>query len=256
MEEAEKRLSKKDLSEDIRRKYLSLISLLINARDDEGISTDELMIALGVSSHEIIRLLHQLEQMGILSNDLALTVLLRRGVADASTDRFKCLSELESALLALLPELAPNADAGEWQDVNLRGLCQELKTRNGLELIPEQLMKLLHSLARPFGEDDKSRRALFDVRLLRREILKVRLLRSWINIREIAEKRRAVAAVLLRTLLARLDDKAARRRPACRMQDRRPGRRPESRPRNRPAIEGRPDCRRRRPALPARQRRC
>ena len=207
MEDAEKRLSRKDLSEDIRRKYLSLISLLINARDDEGISTDELMIALGASSQEIIRLLHQLEQMGILSNDLALTVLLRRGVADASTDRFKHLSELESALLAQLPELAPNADDGEWQDVNLRGLCQELKSRNGLELIPEQLMKLLHSLARAFGEDDKSRRAMFDVRLLRREILKVRLLRSWSNIREIAEKRRAVAAVLLHTLLARLDDK-------------------------------------------------
>ena len=207
MEDAEKRLSKKDLSEDIRRKYLSLISLLINARDDEGISTDELMIALGVSSQEVIRLLHQLEQMGILSNDLALTVLLRRGVADASTDRFKRLSELESALLALLPELAPNADDGEWQDVNLRGLCQELKSRSGLELIPEQLMKLLHSLARTFGDDEKSRRAMFDVRLLRREILKVRLLRSWSNIREIAEKRRAVAAVLLHTLLARLDDK-------------------------------------------------
>jgi hypothetical protein len=46
---------------------------------------------------------------------------------------------------------------------------------------------------------------MFDVRLLRREILKVRLLRPWSNIREIAEKRRAVAAVLLRTLLARLD---------------------------------------------------
>jgi len=207
LEDAEKRLAKNNLSDDIRRQYLNLISLLINARDDEGISTDELMLVLGVSGQEVIRLLHQLEQMGILSNDLALTVLLRRGVADASNERFKRLAELESALLALLPELAPNADDGEWQDINLRGLCQELKTRSGLELIPDQLLKLLHSLARSFGEDDKSRRAMFDVRLLRREILKVRLLRGWSNIREIAEKRRAVAAVLLNTLLSRLDDR-------------------------------------------------
>ena len=207
LEDAEKRLAKNNLSEDIRRQYLNLISLLINARDDEGISTDELMLVLGVSGQEVIRLLHQLEQMGILSNDLSLTVLLRRGVADASSERFKRLAELESALLSLLPELAPNADDGEWQDINLRGLCQELKTRSGLELIPDQLLKLLHSLARSFGEDDKSRRAMFDVRLLRREILKVRLLRGWSNIREIAEKRRAVAAVLVNTLLGRLDER-------------------------------------------------
>jgi hypothetical protein len=84
---------------------------------------------------------------------------------------------MESALLALLPELAPQADDGEWQDVNLRGLCQELKTRSGLDFVPEELMKLLHSLARPFGNEENNRRALFDVRLLRREILKVRLLR-------------------------------------------------------------------------------
>ena len=203
--EAEKRLAKANLSEDVRRRFLSLISLLINARDDEGISTDELMMALGISSNDVIRMLHQLEQMGVLSNDLSLTVLLRRGVKDASADRVSRLAAMESGLLALLPELAPQADDGEWQDVNLRGLCQELKTRSGLDLLPEDLMKLLHSLARPFGNEEGSRRALFDVRLLRREILKVRLLRPWSNIREIAGKRRAVAAVLLRTLLARLD---------------------------------------------------
>jgi ATP-dependent DNA helicase RecQ len=207
MAEAEKRLLKANFSEDIRRRFLNLISLLINARDDEGISTDELMMALGVRSNDVIRMLHQLEQMGVLSNDLSLTVLLRWGVKDASADRLNRLTAMESALLALLPELAPQADDGEWQDVNLRGLCQELKTRSGLDFVPEELMKLLHSLARPFGNEDNNRRALFDVRLLRREILKVRLLRPWSNIREIAEKRRAVAAVLLRSLLARLDDK-------------------------------------------------
>jgi len=207
LDEVEKRLLKANLSDDIRHKYLSLVSLLINARDDEGISTDELMVALGESADNIIRMLHQLEQMGILTNDLSLTVLLRKGVKDASSDRLVRLAEMEKSILSLLPELAPDADSGEWQDVNLRGLCQELKASTRLELIPEQLMKLLHSLARPFGEGEKSRRASFDVKLVRREILKVRLLRSWGNIREITEKRRSVAAVLLRALQEKIDDK-------------------------------------------------
>ena len=204
---AEKRLDKANLSEDVRRKYLTLVSLLINARDDEGVSTDDLMIALGESSANVIRMLHQLEQMAILSNDLALTVLLRKGVKDGSSERLVRLAAMEKAIFDLLPELAPDADGGEWQDINLRALCQNLKTRTGLDFIPEQLMKLLHSLARPFGDGEKSRRASFDVKLLRREILKVRLLRSWSNIREITEKRRVIGAVLLSTLLGKLDNK-------------------------------------------------
>jgi hypothetical protein len=55
-------------------------------------------------------MLHQLEQMGVLSNDLALTVLLRKGVRDASSDRLARVAEMEKAVLALLPELAPDAD--------------------------------------------------------------------------------------------------------------------------------------------------
>ncbi|QRM18998.1 RecQ family ATP-dependent DNA helicase [Dechloromonas sp. TW-R-39-2] len=207
LEEAEKRLRRANLSEDIFGKYRDLVSVLINARDDEGISTDELMAILGATSDEVIRMLHQLEQLGVLTNDLSLTVLLRKGVKDASQDRLLRLIAIEKAILELLPELAPDADSGEWQDVNQRGLCQELKNRTGIDFIPADLMKVLHSLARPFGEGEKSRRASIDVKLIRREILKIRLLRSWANIREIAEKRRSVAGVLLQFLLRKLDDK-------------------------------------------------
>ncbi len=208
--EAEKRLARADLSDDMRRRHLELVGALINADDDEGISTDTLMLQLGLPSQDCIRMLHQLEQLGIVSNDLALTVLLRKGVKDASAARFERLAQLESALLDLLPELAPDADAGsaagsDWQDMNLRGLCQELKTRAALDFRPDELLTLMRSLARPFGSEEAGRRAMFDVRLLRRELLRVRLLRPWRSIREIGGRRRAVAAVLLQNLLARLD---------------------------------------------------
>lgn len=205
LDEAEKHLGRANLSEEMRRKYRELLSLLINARDDEGISTDELMLSLGLPSDECIRMLHQLERLGILSNDIALTVLLRKGVKDASHDRLERLARLEAALVDLLPELAPDADDGEWQDMHLRAVCQEIRGRTGTEFLPEQLLALMRSLARPFGEDSHNRRALFDVRLFRREVLRVRLLRGWSNIREIAARRRQAAAVLLRTLLGRLD---------------------------------------------------
>ena len=204
IDEARKRLERANLSEDMRRKYLELISLLINAPDDEGISTDELMTKMGLPSNDCIRMLHQLEKLGILSNDLSLTVLLRKGVKDASSDRLERLIKLETTLVDLLPELAPDADAEEWQDMNLRAICQEIKTRSGCEFLPDQLLTLMRSLARPFGEDGLGRRAMFDVRVLRREILRVRLLRTWPSIHEVADRRRMAAIVLLNTLLSRL----------------------------------------------------
>ncbi|GAB1393175.1 RecQ family ATP-dependent DNA helicase [Rhodocyclaceae bacterium] len=205
LEDAGKRLARADLSDDMRRKYLDLVSILINADDDEGISTDTLMLQLGMPSEECIRMLHQLEAVGILTNDISLTVLLRRGVKDASSDRADRLSRLEATLLDLLPELAPEADGGDWQDMNLRMVCQEVKLRSGADVLPDQLLTLMRSLARPFGEETHGRRAMFDVRALRRELLRVRLLRSWSNIREIASRRRAAAGILLQFLLSRLD---------------------------------------------------
>jgi ATP-dependent DNA helicase RecQ len=205
LEDASTRLARADLSDDMRRKYLDLVSILINADDDEGISTDTLMLQLGMPSEECIRMLHQLETLGILTNDISLTVLLRRGVKDASSDRADRLSRLEATLLDLLPELAPEADGGDWQDMNLRMVCQEVKLRSGADVLPDQLLTLMRSLARPFGEESHGRRAMFDVRVMRRELLRVHLLRSWSNIREIASRRRAAAGVLLQFLLSRLD---------------------------------------------------
>ncbi|MBP2649042.1 MAG: ATP-dependent helicase, RecQ family, partial [Gemmatimonadetes bacterium] len=188
----------------MRNKYLDLLSLLINAPADEGISTDELMLALGLTAEECIRSLHQLEQLGVLTNDLALTVLLRKGVQDPSAERLQRVVAVEAALLQLLPELAPDASDGVWQDMNLRGVCQEIRERTGQPVIPEQLLTLMRSLARPFGEESSARRAMFDVRVLHREVLRVRLLRTWTNIQEIAQRRRAVAGVLLEALLRKL----------------------------------------------------
>lgn len=205
LEEAAQRLNRADLSDEMRRKFLELVSLLINAREDEGISTDELMMQLGLPSQECIKMLQQLDRLGILSNDVALTVLLRKGVKDSSDERFRRLAKLESALVDLLPELAPDADGGEWQEMNLRGVCQEIKTRTEVEFLPEQLLTLMRSLARPFGDEGNGRRSLFEVRLLRREILHVHLQRNWPNIREIAARRRVAAAVLLNALLAKID---------------------------------------------------
>lgn len=196
----EQRLGQQPLSAEQYHKYLDIARTLLNAEADEGISTDALMLQTGLPGEECLRVLHGLEECGVLSNDIGLTVLLRKGVKDASLERLQRASRIEAALLELLPELAPGADQEDWQEVHLRGICQALKRAAALEVIPEQIMALLRTMSRPFGET-QAQRALFDLRVVRRDYLRVKLRRSWLQIREIAAKRRAVAQTLLRHFL-------------------------------------------------------
>lgn len=206
LNDAKRRLERAGYSEEVRQNYLDLVEIIINAPAGEGITTDELMLALALPSERLIRMLQRLEQLGVLSNDLTLSVLLRKGVQQGSKERLARLGTLESALLSLLPELAPEAGGGEWQEMSLRGVCAALRDRSGIDLLPEELLILLRSLTRPFGDRGQGTgRGLIEVRVLRREALRVRLLREWSNLREIAERRRAVAAVLLEALLGKLD---------------------------------------------------
>lgn len=219
--DAEARLARADLSADMRARYVHLLEILINADDDEGISTDTLMVQLGVSSDQCIRMLRDLDKLGILSNDVELTVLLRKGVPDQSSDRIDRLFKLESALLKMLPELAPDAAEEDWQAMDLRALREQVSNEAQVPCDSSYLQCVLRSLARPFGDSGATQRAMFTVKVIRREVVRVKLLRSWANIAEIADRRRAAAAVLLRALLAKLgpSQKGVDLRIACKMVD-------------------------------------
>lgn len=200
---AEEKLKAANLTEDNKRKFLRLVELLINADATEGISTDELMLQTEMPSDECVRVLQQMEQLGILSNDIAITARLRKGIANSSQDKFADVTSTEQALLDLLPELAPDADTNEWQELNLRNLCQGVKDRIGREAIIEDLLGLLRAMSQPFG-NTQAERPSFELKKVTRDHYRVRLRRSWQQIREISEKRHAIAQVLLSFFLGKL----------------------------------------------------
>ncbi|MDN5923397.1 MAG: RecQ family ATP-dependent DNA helicase [Xanthomonadales bacterium] len=204
LDEATKRLERADLSDEQRGKFNALLTELINADDTEGINTDDLMVRLGVTSDQCMRMLRELNKLEILSNDIEMTMLLRKGVADASSDRFVRYGKIETALLEILPELAPDAAEIGPQSMDLRALRERVGQQAGVECQSDELLRLMRSLARPFGDGEETRRAMFDVRVIHREVLRVKVLRSWTNICEISSRRRGVAAVILQQLLSKL----------------------------------------------------
>ena len=70
VDQARDRLAaKKNLTETRRRVLLNLVSALIAADADEGISTDELMGVAGLDSAGVRQALYDLEYLGLVTND-------------------------------------------------------------------------------------------------------------------------------------------------------------------------------------------
>ena len=87
--EARARLERSDIAGSYRRQLLAIAATLVAADADEGISTDELMAATGLTSAGVRGALYDLERLGIASNDTALTAFVHTGVARASLKRFR-----------------------------------------------------------------------------------------------------------------------------------------------------------------------
>jgi ATP-dependent DNA helicase RecQ len=208
LEDAVNLLASCDLTDVVRKKYLHILAIVMGSDAADGISTDELMTQTGISADECFRTLQNLEQLGLLRNDLGLRVVLRKGVKDASDVLFSRVAQIENALIAVMRESAPDAHGEAPQLLVLRSLCEGVRQRlNGTvsdaTLIPEKLLDLLRALAHGFGEGER-RRPMLTLRRAGIDQLEVSVKRSWRQIQEIAEKRQSVARVLLATLLQKL----------------------------------------------------
>ncbi|MGE4447463.1 MAG: RecQ family ATP-dependent DNA helicase [Azospira sp.] len=205
-EEAESRLEKARLPARRQEEYRAILRHLYAAEADERINTDHLMQLTGQTSEEVTGALKQLEELGLLENDSQLTLYLRHGVAGASSDRLKQCLALEEALFKELRELAPDADQGEWQDINLPPLTTTLRERcNFPELLPLHVLRLLRSLALD-RDGDSQQRSSFELRQLSRDYLKLRIRGgyTWSGVETLGDKRRKIAAVLLPFLIDKI----------------------------------------------------
>lgn len=196
--EAIKSFDGADLAEGARERYVAVVSYLLNLDDDEAISTDEMTQALGLTVEECIAALRGLEKLKILSNDLSISCWLRKGIADASRDRLIRVLQLEKALLSLMREEAPDATTGEWYPFSMRMVCQRLRDESGGDVLPEQVQTLLRSLAHPIVQKGRGEnREFMQIVVSQRENLRIKLLKDWGRIEEMAERCQLIAQVLL-----------------------------------------------------------
>ena len=203
MQDARDRLEKARITDAYRGKLLSIVEALIEANADEGISTDEMMTAAGLTSEGVRGALHDLEHLGIASNDTVLTAFVHAGVQRASRQRFEEAAGLEKALIDLLRETDPDMGEGETSVLHLRLATQRLRDNGHRHALPVLLRRIVSSIAAD-GRGEGGGGGSLGLRGRDGETLQVTLQREWNALARLAELRRAAAGRLLDHLLASL----------------------------------------------------
>ncbi|WP_217900526.1 RecQ family ATP-dependent DNA helicase [Maliponia aquimaris] len=205
LDEANTLLAKaKDLTDTRRRQLMDVVRHLVNAPPDEGISTDDLTGASGLTGGQLTRALADLETLGIARNDTAVTVFVHSGFSEDSRARLSQAAALETDLVALMRELVPDAEDGTAQPLNLQPACQQLRDKGHAQVRPDIVEKLLRGMTRD-GRDLDGGKGNIRLHKRARNSLSVALNRSWDVLEHSADLRRQAGEALLTHLLGRLD---------------------------------------------------
>ena len=201
--DARARLERAAIAATYREQLLTICQTLFDADADEGISTDELMAKSGLTPEEVRKALHDLEGLGLASNDTAITAFVHTGVERASRRRYRQAEALEQGLIDLMRERAPDQARGEMFPLHLRNATQELKDEGHSHALPELVRGVVRSIAAD-GRGEGGGGGSLGLRGRDRETVQVTLQRDWGPLAKTAEMRRTAAGLLLEHLLSAL----------------------------------------------------
>ena len=196
VEQARRRLEREKISDRYRRQLLRIAQELIAAGKDEIISTDELMALTGLSTEGVRAALYDLERLGVLSNDTAITAFVHLAGKRPSEKRRKQAAALETALITHMREAAPDQGKGDTASLHLRIASQVLRDQGLDDPLPERLWRVVRGIA----EDGAA--GSLSVRKRDAETARITPQREWAALEETAELRRGAAERLLKHLLA------------------------------------------------------
>ncbi|MCY4441155.1 MAG: RecQ family ATP-dependent DNA helicase [Deltaproteobacteria bacterium] len=199
-EEIRERLRNAPMTQAYRRQLELVAGALINARPDEGLSTDDLMGVSGLSPEAVRHALYDLERLGIASNDTALTAFVHAGVERSSLKRLEAATQLETGLIRHMREAAPDLGKGDTSSLHLRIAAQVLRDEGAPDPLPERLWRIIRGIAYDGRGEDGAAGSL-TARKLDAETGRVTLHREWDALEETARIRREGAKRLLEHLL-------------------------------------------------------
>ena len=203
VEEARRRLERERIADPYHGQLLRIAGELIATGKDESISTDELMALTGLSTEGVRGALHDLERLGIVSNETVITAFVHAGVERSSRRRLEQAAALETELIAHMREHAHDHGKGDTALLHLRIASQVLRDRGLAGPLPERLWRMVRGIANDGRGEDGAAGSL-SVRKQDAETARITLQREWEDLEGMAQRRRAAAERLLEHLLDQL----------------------------------------------------
>lgn len=194
-----------NFSQRIRDIYSLIAQIVFDSPDDRPLSTDDLIQATGCSFTELRGHLKKLEELGILTNDTMMTIILRTDNTKPSEKQLLKLLTWEEKLWKVLKDEIPHADQGKWQNLSLTAVCDKMREAD-LETNPADIKLMMQSLADDKSARKETRTGSFQLLDGGNNLLKVRFKDrsdSWESVQETAELRRKAAACLLSFLITK-----------------------------------------------------
>lgn len=220
--QAEPLISRLNLSPDVQRLWRGILLYLFNAPADRGLSADDIAENLYVSADElkklerhfgltpsqvVIHAMHDMAAAGLLDKGMLLSAFVQPRGKNNAIKRFNEVCALEERLAKFLQEEAPDAQVGDWLELDLGRVNQRLKNAD-VDSNPVSLRNLVKGLALD-GMGLAGSRGSIELQHVSRNRYRVCLQRSWAALLETAVLRRNVAGVIVRELV----DKAKKSGP-------------------------------------------
>ena len=206
LDEALAIIEKNKFSKRISEIYQTIAEIVFKAPEDAPLSTDDLVQATACSFTELRGHLKKLEELGILTNDTHMTIILRTDNIKPADKRLAQVIACEEKLWQILKNEIPEADQGIWQNLSLSAVCHQMH-EVGLETNPAEIKLLMQSLADDKAAERTNSSGNFQIRDVGNNLLKVRFKNpqsdSWENLQNNAELRRNIGLCLLPFLMTK-----------------------------------------------------
>lgn len=206
LDEALAIIEKNKFSKRISEIYQTIAEIVFKAPEDAPLSTDDLVQATACSFTELRGHLKKLEELGILTNDTHMTVILRTDNIKPADKHLAQVIACEEKLWQILKNEIPEADQGIWQNLSLSAVCHQMH-EVGLETNPAEIKLLMQSLADDKAAERTNSSGSFQIRDVGNNLLKIRFKNpksdSWENLQNNAELRRNIGLCLLPFLMAK-----------------------------------------------------
>lgn len=187
-----------------KKALINITNLLLSANQSEGTSTEELMRVSRLSRGQLNIALHDLEAIGVLKNDIPVTVLVSSGVRNHSKERITHRTELETEIITFMRKIEPGANSSTWLHFNLQEFSERLHDI-GLENVRSRnVRKLIQSLVWDGYTEDNGSGNLRTINRSRNIIL-IKPKISWDELEANSERRRQQASILLDHLLLKVE---------------------------------------------------